>query len=474
MTTAEMSVPQNEIPGDSEPHWLESRMEAIVLGRLGHSASRAFWMLGDQGVVSLGNMCTTWVLGKYLPFDWQFGAYGILMETMFFLNSLQAALVNYPLTIQGASGNRRGLRRSATAALLFTFAMLPLLGLGMGIGAVRAGHANSQVGAHSAEFALALTAAGAMFIWQMQETLRRALISEFRIAACIPGDFISYGVQAMVVYALHRLNLLSLTTAFIAIGASSLAGMILQAFQIGLAPIKLPDIFHLAADWWRLGKWALLTNLSTFVTGISFWWVMEFRHKPDVTAFTAINLPIKLTTPVLTSIGGLIIPAVARAASQNNWKQTRRSALRYAALGGIVLGPIFAVIASVPGPCLHLLYGTRFSETAPLLRLWVINCVVAYVALILNSWLAGLKEPRYQFLAQMVHMAAVVTISLPATAIWGIKGLILGGLCSTLFDTIALFYFLHQADRHLSSSPLPPLAQEVTPPQGFDVIPVKE
>jgi O-antigen/teichoic acid export membrane protein len=457
MTTAEMSV-SNEIPADAEPHWLEAKMEAIVLRRLGHSASRAFWMLGDQGVASLGNMCTTWVLGKHLPHEWQFGAYGILMETMFFLNSLQAALVNYPLTIQGASGNRGGLRRSATAALFFTLAMLPLLGLGMGLGAVRAGRAHSELGGHSAEIMLALTAVGAMFIWQSQETLRRALISEFRIAACVPGDFISYVVQAIAVYALYRQGMLSLTTAFLAIGASSLAGMILQAFQIGLAPIDLRDIFRLAADWWRLGKWALLTNLSTFVTGISFWWVMEFSHTEDVTRFTAINLPIKLTTPVLTSIGGLIIPAVARAASQRNWKQSRRSALRYAGLGAMVVGPIFAVIAIAPGTCLHLLYGTRFSGTAPLLRLWVINCVVSYVAMVLNSWLAGLKEPRYQFLGQMVHMAAVLTISLPATAIWGVKGLILGGLCSTLFDTAALLYFLRQADRHLSSAP-PPLPE---------------
>ena len=70
-------------------------------------------------------------------------------------------------------------------------------------------------------------------------------------------------------------------------------------------------------------------------------------------------------------------------------------------------------------------------DTSSLLQLWVINSVVSYIAMVLNSWLAGLKEPRYQFLGQMAHMAAVLTISLPATAIWGVKGLILGGLCST-------------------------------------------
>jgi O-antigen/teichoic acid export membrane protein len=452
MTTAEMSVPQNEIPGDSEPHWLEGRMEAIVLRRLGHSASRAFWMLGDQGIASLGNFFTSRILGAHFPHEWQFGAYGILMETMFFFNSLQAALVNYPLTIQGASGNHGKLRKSATAALIFTLAMLPLLGLGMGIGAARAGSAGGQLSGHSAQLMLALAAAGAMFIWQAQETLRRGLIAEFRIAACIPGDCISYVGQAAAVYVFYKLGMLSLTTAFLAIGATSMLGLTLQAFQIGLAPVKIREMVHLANEWWKLGKWAMLTNLSTFVTGISFWWVMEFFHPDDVTRFTVINLPIKLTTPVLTSIGGLIIPAVALAASNRDWAQSRRSALRYAGMGAAVLGPIFIFIAIAPKLCLHVLYGNRYQDTAGLLQLWVINCVVSYAAMVLNSWLAGLKEPRYQFLGQMVHMA---------------------GLCSTIFDTAALLYFLRQADRHLSSAPQPPLAGE-EPPQGFEVIPIKK
>jgi O-antigen/teichoic acid export membrane protein len=295
-----------------------------------------------------------------------------------------------------------------------------------------------------------------MLMWQAQEALRRGLISEFRIAACIPGDAISYLGQAATVYFLHRHNMLNLTNVFIAIGGTSLAALILQSLQIGLAPIDLADIRRLATEWWKLGKWAVLTNLSTFVTGISFLWVLEFWHNADLTSLAAINLPIKITNPVIVSIGGLIVPAVAQAASHGNWKQTRRSALRYATLGAMVVGPIFLFVAVAPHFILHLLYGARYANTSLLLQFWVINCVISYVAAILSNWLAGLKEPRSQFLAQMVHMASVVLFSLPATAIWGIWGLILGGICTTAVDTLALFYFLLQADRHLSKGPPPP------------------
>jgi O-antigen/teichoic acid export membrane protein len=452
-----MSSPAPELPGDAEQHWLEQRIEAIVHRRLGHSGSRAFWMLGDQGVTSLGNMFTMWIVGRHVPQEWQYGAYNILLETMLFLNSLQAALVNYPLTIQGASGPRGKLRRSATAALVFTLSLLPVLGLVMGIGAARAGwHGGQGLSGHSSLLFLALAAAGAMVMWQGQEALRRALISEFRIAACIPGDAVSYLGQAITVFILYKLNLLNLITVFLAVGATSLAAMIIQALQIGLAPICFEDIRALGADWWKLGKWAMLTNLSTFITGISFLWVLEFLHTADLDSLAAINLPIKITNPVITSIGGLIIPAVANAASKHNWEQTRRSAVRYAGLGAMIIFPIFAFVAIEPRLCLHFLYD-RFNtpSTAHLLRLWVINCTVQYIATILSSWLAGLKEPRYQFFAQMVHVVSVIVLSLPATAIWGIRGLILGGLCTTIIDTLALLYFLRLADRHLSTTPPP-------------------
>lgn len=451
-----MTTPINEMIADAEPHWLESRLESIVMRRLGHSASRAFWMLGDQGIASLGNMSTMWIVGRYFPFKWEFGAYQILLETMFFLNSLQAALVNYPLTIAGASGNRNGLRRSATAAIFFTLMLLPVLGLGMGAGAVRAGW-QGESGRITSGVLLGLTAAAAMLMWQLQETLRRGLISEFRIAACIPGDAISYLGQAATVYVLYRLGWLNLTTVFMALGLTSLLALILQAFQIGLSPISAHQIREVALEWWKLGKWAVLTNLSTFITGISFLWVLELWHTDDLTTFAAINLPIKITNPIITSIGGLIVPAVARAASKHDWKQTRRSALRYASLGAMIVGPIFIFIGVAPHLCLHLLYA-RFDtpRSALLLRWWAINCGVTYLATICSGWLAGLKEPRYQFMAQMVNVTSVVLLSLPATFIWGLPGLIIGGLVTTLIEISALMYFLHQADRHLSTTSPPP------------------
>src|SRR5438477_71893 len=104
--------------------WLLQVAPKLLRGRGG----RGIWMLCDQAVASLGNFATGNILARYLRPESQFGAYGLILETLLFLNSLQAALVNYPLTIEVSSRGEAELKRSASAGLLLTLLLLPLLG----------------------------------------------------------------------------------------------------------------------------------------------------------------------------------------------------------------------------------------------------------------------------------------------------------------------------------------------------------
>src|SRR5262245_22544082 len=61
------------------------------------SSRRSVWALADQGIVSLGNCATNVLLARSLAVA-EFGVFALLLEAMLFLNSLQAALVIYPLS----------------------------------------------------------------------------------------------------------------------------------------------------------------------------------------------------------------------------------------------------------------------------------------------------------------------------------------------------------------------------------------
>jgi O-antigen/teichoic acid export membrane protein len=310
---------------------------------------------------------------------------------------------------------------------------------------------------------LALAGIVAMLCWQGQEAMRRGLISEFRMVACIPGDALSYLGQAAAIYGLYRVHQLTMVNAFFAIGITSAIAMALQAMQIGATRVRMHQLLELGLEWWRLGKWMLLANLSTAITGISFWYMLDYTHKADESIFAIITQPLKLTNPVLTSIGGLLIPAVARAATTGSRSKVRRSALLYAGLGAVFLVPAYLFFICFPHLTLHIFFGSRYDSDLRLqrlLQLWTINWVVSYGTVVLNSWLAGLKQARYRFMAETLHMIVAIAISLPATAIWGVKGLILGGLITTCIDTAALFYFLILADRHLPPAPPAPPTSE--------------
>ena len=93
------------------------------------NGKKAFWILSDQGVVSLGNFLTQLMLARHLGLK-QLGVYAILYELTLFLNSMQASMVLFPLIIRGAVADKQKLSRLAGRALVLTIVLAPVLGSG--------------------------------------------------------------------------------------------------------------------------------------------------------------------------------------------------------------------------------------------------------------------------------------------------------------------------------------------------------
>src|SRR5688500_4624794 len=64
---------------------------------------KSFWPLADQGVVSAGNFLTLVIVARALPARSEYGVFGLALECIFYFNTLQSALVGYPLTVRGAT-----------------------------------------------------------------------------------------------------------------------------------------------------------------------------------------------------------------------------------------------------------------------------------------------------------------------------------------------------------------------------------
>lgn len=390
------------------------------MSRLGELFQRrATWVMIDQGVVSAGNFLTVNFLARWLP-ESEFGLFSVMLETMLYLNSLQAALVIYPLSVRGAKEHSSGLGRLASGSIGLSLALLPILGLAMG----------GAAGLTSGGWTI-ITAIAAIALWQLQETTRRALMADLRFGDAIWGDALRYIGQPGMILAAHLGGVLTLNTAYLAIGLSSATGIILQSIQIGLKPVYWQDLKEMAAEFWVLGRWMLLNNAGGLISGLAYWYVLKWNHgDAECAAFGVIVGLMKLANPVMVSMGSLIVPAVARLHAHEGLKPARRIFFRYALFGAVLLTPFYLLVLCVPELTLRLFYGwnTPYVEHSLPLRLFVINYALSYIYTVIGAWMAGLGYTRMAFNVQAVNVLVTLVAGLPMTYAFGVMGLILGGM----------------------------------------------
>jgi O-antigen/teichoic acid export membrane protein len=436
-------IPADDTPLSPAParRSLKQRITALA-------ARRIVWVLGDQGVVSVGNFVTFNLLARGMARS-SYGAFGVVLETIIFLNSLQAALVIYPMTLGCARDAERRIGRIVGIALCFTLALLPLLGT---LTAIAARTSNAWPTAICAIFAL--------FMWQVQETTRRGLMADMRFRSLLWGDTVSYLGQAVVVFLLGRSHGLTAGTAFLAMGGTSLIAACMQAVQLKVARANAGETIAQALASWRIGRWTLLSNMGGIVTSLGYLWTLRFCHGLEAVAgFTALFAVTKLMNPVSSSLCGIITPAVARAAAEHGARGTGRIALKYGTVGlGILFLP-FSFAFVMPELTLRLLYGTHsaYVTEAGLLRIAMLAYLAMHVNNILNAWLTGLGESRASCVAQGFVVGGTALIALPMTAAFGLAGLVWGSLMAACIGIAAssfwLFHVLESTSPQIEAAP---------------------
>src|SRR5688500_7416295 len=153
--------------------------------RLGSAVLGSAWALVDQATLSLGNFLTNLVLLRFLA-PAAFGTYALLFGTLMFAGSLHAALVVYPLsigTIPRGGRSAGSFSRGVTAG--GALALTGVLWLPLSACLVAAAALLGRID-------LAPWAVGALLLWLVQETLRRALLADLRHRAAMIGDAVSY------------------------------------------------------------------------------------------------------------------------------------------------------------------------------------------------------------------------------------------------------------------------------------------
>jgi glycosyltransferase involved in cell wall biosynthesis len=295
-------------------------------------------------------------------------------------------------------------------------------------------------------------AAGALLLWQGQETLRRALLAKLRHRDALPGDALSYLGQAAIIWVMtHHATGLSMTpeAAFALVGLTSLAAAALQAFQLGVTPGGWASVRGSIGDSWRIGRWVLFSTLVGAVSIYASPWTLQgTAGASEVARFSALATMLNLTNPVMITISGLIVPAVA-AARCDGPAAVRGIALRYALLGAILLLPYFTVLMLMPRLAMVAFYGadSPYLGLTGYLRVFVAGYAMMYGVMICTGVLNGLEQAHGTFVAAVVASAANAVSTVPLAIRFGLIGATLGGVPPVILQLLVAAWMVRRAAR---------------------------
>jgi hypothetical protein len=281
---------------------------------------RGFWSLCDQGIVSAGNFFTMVLTARGESLH-DYGALVILFGVLLALNNIHSSLVTYQISVRGSTTDSDGLRRIVGNSLIATLLLAIPFSIATDITCIALGRGE-----------LIGWAMLASLMWQLQETVRRGLMSQLRFSAVVWGDAISFLGQAGLIFTLKALGQLQLSYILIGMSITSFLATMLQMVQLGFVGWSLPTVLkrwamptlHGISDFlierlsfmqqgWKLGRWLLLNNFLSVMNLQLVSWVTAATHGIEQAAqLQAISNILGVTHPVLMGLSSLIVPATAR------------------------------------------------------------------------------------------------------------------------------------------------------------------
>jgi O-antigen/teichoic acid export membrane protein len=374
---------------------------------------RASWTLVDQGVVSAGAFLVNVQIARNLPAS-EYGTFALLLGAFMALQLFNSSLLLYPMSIRlpvMEKDDKKALQ--ATTVLLVLGLCIPLCAA-LAIGLVVLGRGD-----------LALPAVIAFLCWQMQESLRRGLLSEFRHGTAIIGDATAYHGQVVAVAALTFSHELALPHVFEVMAVAYAVGALIQALQLRLSFNPIANLRQTATSFVSVGSWSLVNNLiSTLRVQLLPWSLAAVSGPAAAAGFQAALNVVNLTNPILIGLQNVIPQTAAHAQHSGGNAEAWRASRTYVLMGLPPIVGYYGVVFLVPSLFLSLFYGAGspyVSLTVPL-QILAVAWVMGYVTDMTCSYLHGVNSARLALVINMLGAVAVAVLALPLITTLGLIG----------------------------------------------------
>lgn len=403
-------------------------------------------MLGllDQSIVSGANFITALALARKLDVN-EYGLYVMVMGLILALNSVQSALISFPFTVSYAGAQASIWRTSVLRHLLIGTGTMGFQTPAIFLGCLYLRHSS-----------VTLPAAGALYFWQAQDFLRRAMFQQGHYRMAFIMDSVRYVIPALTVVLLPKalLSTVQMLVLIASTGAlASLACGVLLIHRPGnvtVGAIK-SDIVNL----WRIGRAIILFNLSSSGLMQGCAWILgNVSGLPAASQYQAINNVMGVTNPAVQGISVVRDPAVAREYLQHGPATAIRHALRYAIAVGLIVTPILAFFVGAPAWALSRFYGSGspYALLTKPLQIAAVAQILAISSQFGAGILACIGHSHVIWRVQALANAACLAVMLPVVRQGGLSGCL---VTLALFNALALAAMLRNLGIAYRRDPTP-------------------
>ena len=400
----------------------------------------------DQGLITGSNFVIGILLARWLPPE-QYGAYAVAFAVFLLLAMLYQSLLLEPEAVFGASAYRncfrgylKALLRLHLAAALLMFSVLSV----SAEVALKLGQPGRLPGALAG---VAIAAPLVLLFWLG----KRTFYLQFSPAPAVVGGLLYCALTLGGLYIAYRFHLLSPMSALLLMGLGALGA---SAFLFTYLKLRLPSGLggpSLRDTWrrhWSYGRWALASAAMMWIPANIFYPLVSsfsgMAQAGELKALMNFASPVLQTYAALTA---LLLPYAARVHEREGHAgagtMTRRITLP--CVSGAVA--YWGLLLLFKGPAFRILYSGRYTEVAYLLP------VVALGSL---SWTAffgpaialrAMESPASVFAAVCVSSCISLTIGVPATRAFGVRGAVWAMALSEALATVGAVILLRRKVR---------------------------
>ncbi len=416
------------------------------VGGLKHRAFRPrLWVLYDQALVSGANFFTMVYLGRLLTPE-AFGFFTLAYMSVFFLSTLQTALLTQPLNLIGAIEKESvNLGHLVSLQRLHVFVWLPLNAV------VLAGISFRffpQPG-------LFVAAAVYLCAFQLQELLRRYWYTCNRVTEAFGNDAISYGAQVTGLILLGQQGLLDGPWAFYVLASTSLVAVAVGWRRLRYQTRGFTPLREVVTEHWSLGRWLLLGTLSSY-TAIQLYPYMLAGLGAGLVATFAASRNILNGLNVVIQAANNYLPIKAKQVLQREGLEGLRRFL--ARMGSTMFAGAAIFCAAVTfwaGDLLRLIYGDNFAGSDNILRILAVGALGSVLFPVLYAGILALGRAPVVFVSNTAATIFVVTVGWWLIRHYGLVGAAVTASSSVILILLVQAWSLKSAAVKFTPGPAP-------------------